>query len=145
MRLSCKAERPAQQPGPRSRQYTLESLTAAPVCCSGWFGVPCIQHFRSGDVVGDDVHSEAVPTARREQLRRDLQLHLVLIHADLHEQPQGLPGRTKAVGDFREPPIQEPPGGPERFYDASEERLGLRTGVGRGIDVGEGLNRTTAK
>ena len=32
------AERPAQQPGPRSRLHTSESLTAAPVCCSGWFG-----------------------------------------------------------------------------------------------------------
>ena len=32
------AEHPAQQPGPRKGRNAAQSLTAAPVCCSGWFG-----------------------------------------------------------------------------------------------------------
>ena len=37
-RRGLSAEQPAQQPGSRSRQDTLERRNAAPVCCSGWFG-----------------------------------------------------------------------------------------------------------
>ena len=35
------AEHPAQQPGPPGGTAPREGLTAAPVCCSGWFGTDC--------------------------------------------------------------------------------------------------------
>ena len=38
-RRSLFAEHTAQQPGPRRGQYTAQGRNAAPVCCSGWFGV----------------------------------------------------------------------------------------------------------
>ena len=47
------AEQPAQQPGPRGGLNTPESLTAAPVCCSGWFGVFAATATRAAGTLAD--------------------------------------------------------------------------------------------
>ena len=69
-----RAEHPAQQPGPRERRNTTKSLTAAPVCCSGWFGgttalgpnPPCAP---ADDTGRDGTRSACPDRARTKQLR----------------------------------------------------------------------------
>src|SRR4051794_20385246 len=43
------------------------------------FGLPRCPHLVRRDVVGDDVRPEAVPAARGQELRGELQFHLVLV------------------------------------------------------------------
>lgn len=83
------------------------------------------------DVVGDHVHPEAVPNGRGQQFRRQLQLHLVLIHADLDEDLQRQARRTHRRRDRRRPLIEEPTGGPERLHHAREDRRSCSRGRSR--------------
>ena len=43
---ACECRTPRSAAGAAGRQRTSESLTAAPVCCSGWFGTDCAEQSR---------------------------------------------------------------------------------------------------
>src|SRR4051794_19122659 len=67
------------------------------------------QHLSRRDVVGNDIHGEGMSATCGQQLRRQLQLHLVLIHLDIDEQPQRNSCVAKSGRDLWRPPIKETP------------------------------------